>query len=152
MGERNWYVALMEISVPALESPTAVFPARVGHAAEFDWQEVSGLQVTVPPEAADVNVTFSRPGGIPAALPARMFAICSTVVEQACPTQSAPCSAAYRAVSFTASASVWYCHIPIPIQNSEIVTKRRGMAQSVNSTITEPRRRHGAGMGVRVGI
>jgi len=45
MGELNWYFALIEISVPALESVTAVFPAREGHALEFDWQLLSGLQV-----------------------------------------------------------------------------------------------------------
>jgi hypothetical protein len=116
----------------------ATFPESEGHAAEFELHEDSGLHVTV--EAEDVNVTFIEEAGIPMAFAARICSILATVVAQVCPAQPAPWTAAIRAVMFTASANVWYCHIPMHIHPREMMTKRRGIAVIENSSITEPRR------------
>jgi hypothetical protein len=96
------------------------------------------LHVTV--DAEDVNVTFIAEAETPIAFPASIWAVCATVVLQVCPAQPAPWTEALRAVAFTASARVWYCHIPIDIHASETMTKRSGTPVSVNSSIVEPRR------------
>jgi hypothetical protein len=91
-------------------------------------------------DAEDVNVTFSAEAEMPMAFPASVWAVCSIVVAQVCPAQPAPWTEALRAVAFTASARVWYCHIPIDNHASEMMTKRSGTPVIVNSSIVEPRR------------
>ncbi len=121
----------------------ATLPASEGHDAELELHEDRGLQVTV--DAEEVKVTFIEEAGMPMAFAASSASIFATVVAQVCPAQPAPWTAATRAVMFTASARVWYCHIPKAIYPRETMTKSKGIAVIENSSIAEPRREEEVG-------